>query len=269
MIKRYIYIVSFLAVLSSCTSEKEVVIPMPDYENEPVIECYLQPGRNYRLTLTRSVPYLSESNISEDPNAIVTINYQGSIDTLHYFPHFDTLSGNYYNYYSPKTVPFDFNSSFYLHIIDKNGKEITANTRLIQPVKIDSVEFIYNDRNLSYPQIYFKDNPTTANFYRYMVKRDSLHEAVVTDLITDDKLLESELVVLGGRPRFEPWDPVFIILYHLTREHYEFLMSTREARSANGNPFSQPSQIRSNIKGAIGIFTGLAYDMKVLPATTP
>jgi len=68
-----------------------------------------------------------------------------------------------------------------------------------------------------------------------------------------------------SEPDFKKNDTVGIRIYSLHKEHYEYLESLSNARRSNGNPFTQPGSIKSNIRGGLGIFTSLVYmDKKIV-----
>ena len=41
----------------ACNLEKEIEIELPEYGGQIALECCLEPGKPYRLTLTRSTAY--------------------------------------------------------------------------------------------------------------------------------------------------------------------------------------------------------------------
>src|SRR5690606_2082143 len=75
-----------LASMSACNLEREVEIVLPAYESQPVVECYLEPGKAFRLLLSKSnsyfdpipsddlLPYLESLLIS---NADIRIRFAG------------------------------------------------------------------------------------------------------------------------------------------------------------------------------------------------
>ena len=65
---------------TACNLTKEVDIQLPEYTVQPVVECYLEPGKPFRLLLTRSYGFfdplgLDSSFISKTliSDAVVTI----------------------------------------------------------------------------------------------------------------------------------------------------------------------------------------------------
>ena len=84
------------------------------------------------------------------------------------------------------------------------------------------------------------------------------------DYDVDDRLNDGTNFTLGTSYIFDPGDRLFVTLYHFDRPYYLFRQSVNDARNANGNPFSQPSAIKSTVEGGIGVFTILSYERKRL-----
>jgi hypothetical protein len=266
---------------SACGNlEKEIDHDLPEYQSQYVVECYLEPGQPFRLLLTRSVPYFEPFPDSADlaawaeallvDSAQVTISHNGKdyvleneID-LDYLVSFSKVA----NYSNADTVPFDYDHDFFLKIITPDGKTISAVTRLLPVVPIDSVvvEFDKEQDTLARVLTYLTDDPTTANYYRRMLHENSLDSIPAQDFTTFDDFVDNGQLVFGSGYGFEEGDTVYNSIFHIDRSYFEFWESTFNSLNANGNPFGQPSAIISNLQGdanAIGIFTGLSYDRVV------
>jgi hypothetical protein len=259
-------IIIFTALLSSCNMEKEIDLALPEYESKMIVECYLDPGNPYRLSLFESVSYFEEPSLPSIDSALVTISHNGIVDTLKFNPYLDIITNKFYNYVSDSLVlvPFDYTSEFFLEIRDRNGRVATSRAKIAPPVTIDTVEFVFNSDSMAYPLTQFTDNPNMTNYYRYLVIRYTYTGPEVQDFQFDDLLLTSSQVALGSNYTLEKSDFVIITLYHVEESYFAFLESAAAAVDANGNPFGQPSAIKSNITGGIGIFAGLSYDRKEL-----
>lgn len=251
--------------LYSCTNlEKEIDLALPEYENKLVVECYLEPGQPYRLLLTESLSYFEDPNNPFVDNAMVIISHNGTPDTLKNDFLLDVAKNKTYNYTSPALVPFDYTGEFTLEIRDRKGRYVTGRTIIPVPVKIDTIKFEYNEDSLAFPLTTFHDDLSTTNFYRYQVTRDSYLGDELIDFILDDKLNTSSEISLGSAYKLESNAYIIVTLYHITEDYYDFLESAGSAIDANGNPFGQPATIKSNVKGGLGIFTGLSFDRKIL-----
>ncbi len=262
---------AFAVTLVSCNLEQEIDINLPDYESRYVVECYLEPGQPFSLLLTQTASYFdpfpsTNAEFLDDilvDGATVTIAHGGQTFTLQNGLFFNPLSRKAYNYLAPDLVPTDYEQSFELNIVTPDGKTITATTRILRPVPIDSivVEFLEDD-TLARVLTYFKDIPNEQNYFRRMFHEHSLDSIPLQDFATDDRFVEDNFV-FGSAYNFAAGDTVFNTIFHIDRPYYDFFNSVQTAASSNGNPFGQPSPIISNLQGTanvIGIFTGLTYE---------
>lgn len=276
---KYLSILSILAGIlffSACGNlEKEIDLNLPVYESQYIVECYLEPGENFRLALSRSVPYFEPfptdpaefvSNILVD-SAEVVISHAGKDYILKNELDLAAFINQtkVYNYHLPEKVPADFDNDFSLKIITPDGKTITATTRILPVVPIDSVvvEFDADRDTLARALTYLTDDPNTSNYYRRMYHINSLDSIPDQDFTTNDDFVDDRKIVFGSGYDLKEGDTIYNTIFHIDRAYFEFWESTFNAFSSNGNPFGQPSGIVSNVKGdanAIGIFTGLSYD---------
>lgn len=269
--------ISLTALLSACNLEQEVDITLPSYNSRPVIEAYLEPGKPFRVLITRSDGYFDEFPGLEDfpggilyDSAQVAITHRGETYVLNNQISFDPVAGKLYNYGNSETVPENIEEPFELFVQFPDGTEAYARTQLLPRVAIDSVvvEFPEGDMpedTLARALTYFTDDPTQVNFYRRMLHDGSL-DSLRQDFVADDQIVDDGLVVFGTGFNFAEGDTIINTLYHITEEYATFLESLDAAVSANGNPFGQPSPIISNIEGsanALGVFTGLIYERRM------
>jgi hypothetical protein len=257
----------FPLLLGSCSLQKEIDLDLPPFQSELVAECYLEPGQPYQLTVFQSTSFFDRPEPILATNVIVTITHQNVTDTLAFRPYFDRKTQRFFTHTSPKTVTGKPGDSYTLRIKDTRGREMTGTTKLLQPVPIDTVEWRFNEQNNAYVLARFRDNPETANYYRFMVHRDSLQTGPVSNITTGDNVEDNNQIILGTAFRFQELDTVYVTLYHLEEAYYQFLNSVGDAQNANGNPFAQPGRIQSTLTGGIGVFTNLAYDRKRLLIT--
>lgn len=264
----------FLLFLAACNLEKEIDLQLPEYENQFIVECYLEPGQPFTLLLSRSASYFDPfptttneflENILED-DAEVTITHNDITYTLKNQLVFNPFTRKVFNYFSEEKVPVDYESDFELYIRTKDGKIISAETRILPVIPIDSVvvQFAESD-TLARVLTYFTDVPQQKNYFRRMLHLSSLDSIPEQDFATDDRFVE-DLVVFGTAYDYAEGDTIINTLYHIDQAYYEFLLSVAIAVNANGNPFGQPSPVISNLQGdadALGIFTGLSYDRVV------
>lgn len=261
-VRHLLFLISTL-ILFQCNFEKEIDIKLPDYAKTPYIECYLEPGKPYRLLAYKSIGYFEGLVPTPIRDANISITHRGETIVLLY----DTIPRigdiRYYNYRSNDTskVPVHYNEAFNLSITI-NGATYTSVSSISPFVSIDSLYKNCNNEARCQLGIRFKDKVNTTDYYRFLTFADSLGGDVKQDFLLNDELFDTEDVELAGGYSFNDGQTVVVRLYHLTQEHYDFLVSVKNSQNANGNPFAQPASIKSNIPGIIGIFTGLNYDSK-------
>ena len=259
---KYFYFLLF--ILFSCDFQKDITVNLPSYDGKLVVECYLESGKPYRLALTESVPYLSAPTLPDVPDARVIVRYKGINDTLRYKPAIDSVSRKIYNYSSQKLAIYDTLNDYELIIEDKKGRFISSKTRFLGKTNINSIQTSFNNTKEALLLVRFKDNPKNTDFYRMSFHKNKLTNSPTRDFHFNDILFASENSGIGSGFQFKEKDSVFVTLYHIEEGYYQFLRSTAAAARANGNPFSEPAVILSNIKNGIGVFTTLTFDRKFL-----
>ncbi len=253
-----------------CNLEKEIEIKLPETEERYVVECYLQPGLPFNLLLSRTSGYFDP--IPEDnlefldqllvDGAEVRIKSANKVFTLQNQLAFNPITKKLFNYFSPELVPAGTGQVYDLEIITRDGEVLTATTRIMPVVKIDSVVIEFDDTDtLARVLTYFTDIPDEHNYYRRMIQHSSLDTVPDQDFTADDRFVE-RTIVFGTSYDYGRGDTIINTIFHIEKAYFEFLESVQFAVSSNGNPFAQPSPIISNIQGprVMGIFTGLSYD---------
>lgn len=270
---RNIISLSALAIVAlsytACDLERSIDLNLPEFESQLVVECYLEPGKPYRAVLSETIGYFGAplgASLPTVSGATIVITHAGQRDTLIEGLYFDPFTQQIFNYGNNAIVPADFDNDFTLEVIDSLGRGLTATTRMLRPIAVDSVQSLpfnaFGGNALSI-LTYFTDDPAATNYYyltqhRTRVSGDSLkvNFAIGDDLINR---AETNQIVIGGPPSYEPNDTVILTLYHISESYSTFIESTAAAEANNGNPFAQPGSIRSNVQGGLGIFTGLNY----------
>jgi hypothetical protein len=257
-----VIIALLLFCLLSCKLDKTIEVVLPPYEPKTMVECYLEPGKAYKIFLTKSISYF-DSLYPIVQHAQITITYKGKVDTLKYRPMFDTTSSKFYLYAANNVIPNEFDIPYTLKIIEQNGQEITGETSLFAPVKIDTILYTYSNKasgNVSL-QVKLTDNHQTEDYYRLLVNRNTLlGDAKNSDDLYSDVNLQSTHLEFRVEDRFDKNDTLIVTLAHISKELYDFSKSVKQAEKANGNPFVQPAAIKSNVTGnALGIFAGYTY----------
>ncbi len=275
------YVILFLFVsslfLSGCGDlEKDILVDLPEYENQIVLEAYLEPGKPFRLLLTNSASYFAPFPQEEDQflqsillqDATVSITYNNEVIELTNQFSFDAETGKLFNYFNQRNVPEDYEKSFDLQVTTPTGETIMATTKILPVVPIDSTLIFFDEDQdtLARAETYLTDDGDTHNFYRRTVHLGSLENEAEQDFVTDDVFFETEKFFFGTAPDYTIGDTLIFTIYHIDQDYFQFWRSVQLSILSNGNPFGQPSPIISNLGGtanAIGVFTGLSYDREV------
>lgn len=258
--------------LMACNLTQDVEIVLPDYERQPVVECYLEPGKPFRLLMTRSYAFFDKLGLDSTflqntllDGALVTVTYNGQTDTLRNQLTADIAPVKIFNYIGQNLVPGTPGTEFVLNIRLAEGGEITSTTSMISVVPIDSVvvEFSAEFDTLARLLTYITDDENQENFYRRLLNYKSLDSFPDQDFLVSDRFTQTALIAFGTGYDLVEGDTVFNSIFHITREYYDFVESVQLAVVGNLNPFSQPSPVKSNVRGSanpIGIFAPLVYD---------
>jgi hypothetical protein len=263
-----------LLALPSCSDfQKDIVVPLPDYSPELVVECYLESNVTPRLTVTESVAYLDAVTPVVPLDVTVTLTLpDGRQILLPFRPGQDTLRQKFYTHMGTEPLVARPGDTFRLDVRDTKGRHVTGSATVMASVSIDSLEYKFNDKTAKERRAYlittFRDPDARGDFYRLQLhKHDSIYQAPQTDRLMDDELLNGQNFPVGTAYDFSPGDTITATLYHIDEPYYRFRRSSRDARNANGNPFAQPSAVYSTVQGGIGVFTVLNYSRRriVLP----
>ncbi|HET9502666.1 MAG TPA: DUF4249 family protein [Hymenobacter sp.] len=270
--------------LAGCNDfQKSIDVPLPNYQNQLVVECYLENGAVPRLSVTESVPYLDNgqaaaagSQVLALPNGQtvqlptdVTVNLTlpgGRVVNLPFRPGLDAATGKYYTHSGTAALAAAAGQQFALDVQDKRGRHVVGTAVVPTFVPIDSVKYKFNtavDRK-AYFLTKWTDPAATTDFYRIQLHKGKPSNNSETDNDVRDRLFNGQAYAQVTRYRFDPNDTITATLYHVDSAYFNFRQSVRDARNANGNPFAQPAGIRSTVQGGVGVFSVLVKDQKTL-----
>jgi hypothetical protein len=265
-----------LPALVACNLTKEVNIELPEYDRQPVVECYLEPGKPFRLLLTQSYGYFDPFGLDSTflqktllDSAVVTIAYNGRVDTLKNQLSFELSPFKIYNYTGANLVPATPGIKYALKILLKDGKDINSETVMAPIVPIDSIKVQFSEETDTLARIltYISDpDPTQENYFRRLLNYGSLDSLPDQDFLTSDRIAQTPLIAFGTGYELAEGDTVYNTVLHIEKAYYDYVESVQLAVFGNLNPFAQPSPIKSNVRGSanpLGIFTGLMYDRKM------
>lgn len=276
--KQYIALsVILMSFLSACNLEKEVEIDLPDYTVQPVVECYLEPGKPPVLLLTKSADFFAPFDTSLGQfvqnilleGATAVVKYGSITDTLRNDIYIDTESTRFYNYVGSELIPYAPGTQFDLSITLPDGNTIASSC--VMPVRtlIDSlvVEWSPTRDTLARILTYITDDPNTTNYWRRILNYGSLTDSLPDqDFLVRDNINTTSKIAFGTGYELKEGDTVYNSIFSITEAYLNYVESVQLAVFGNQNPFASPSPIKSNVTGTsnpLGIFTPLIYDRKI------
>ena len=271
-IKQYIIWSLSVLALVSCNLDQEIEIELPEYTPQVVVECYIENGQELRVLLSESVPYFDV--IPQDPleylgnilleGATVSISYNGNTYELEEGLVVNPFTLQLNNYSNSEVVDVEPGTVFELDIILADGSVLTSSSSMVVPIPIDSSSIQFNPLQPEFARtlIYGTDPSPEPNYIRRILHKGSL-DSLEIDFVTSDDLVDTEIFLFGSDYSFEVGDTIINTMIHINKEYYDFFQSAAGAAFINGNPFGQPGQFISNIKGPgdpIGIFTCMSRE---------
>ena len=249
----------------SCSLEREIDIKLPPYQRQLVAECYLEENQPIKILLTETTSYFDSLKDPTFNDAEITVFSKGQTFQVPLDPLIDPLFVKYYNYRNPTPITFEQGQEFTITIKDKKGRMLQGTSQVLAKPVIDSAGY-----NVRLPDssanlvVWIKDDPSTNNFYRIIVNKDSLNSSSSLDFTFTDNQLNGRTFPVGTGYRFKVGENLIIRLYNIEQQYYNYLETIEDAERANGNPFAQPASIVSAMDGGFGIFTTLNFVTKEL-----
>lgn len=254
--RRYWPILVLTLLLSACNREKVVDLDLPEYERELVVECWLEPGKPYRMALTESVGYFDDLELPVINDATAYVIY--GTDTIDLLPIPSVDEGRIFNYGAFQTVPYDYSSEFKLYVEDTQGRVVTGSARIKEPVQFTRLEYEFNDVDSALVRVAFTDNPNEENFYLFVLHENGLDTRREIAIELDDRSAQNGEMLLSTLYFRQRGDTAIVSVYSITEDVFDYIESSEAAEGANGNPFAPPTSVLSNVTGGIGIFAGLS-----------
>jgi len=189
-LKLLVLIFSAIVLFISC--EKDITVNLPKQKQQYVVEGYIENGLPAYVMLSKTADYFSpvDSTALQQymvKNATIVISDGDITDTL---LQVDPSIG--YFYFSPKIIGQTGKNyslriitpeNYSLRIITPDNELLTAETKMLPAVPLDSVWFKIQEGkdSLGYVWAHLKDPDTLGNCYRWFAKR--LNKAVVCQTI--------------------------------------------------------------------------------------
>ncbi|PLX05975.1 MAG: hypothetical protein C0596_15885 [Marinilabiliales bacterium] len=285
MKKQYIISIAIISLIlfSIISCEKDITVELPRPDEKLTIEGTIELNEYPIVFLSKNqayfdavdTTYVNDLLINEDV-ATVIVSYNGTHDTLtqQYVPRWP-----YYAFVGSK-FQGQLNSSYELKVI-YNGKEYTSTTNILDTVAIDSVGFdVLGDLDsIGFITVRWQDPASIGDYYSLYTKHVCVQEwfyrPFFSTHVSDDKLLNGDAFefypVTRGYERndyyndfddpndttssflyqvaYKIGDTVTVKLAKIDENSYQFWNSWYRNMMTEGNPFTNPASVKTNIIG--------------------
>jgi len=257
-----------------------------------VVEGYIENGQGPIVFLSKSLSYFSKISPEILANSFIhgAEVYVSNGSKTHKLKEYGIPAGSGYTVYyytiddaNPSTAfTGEFNTSYDLRIVIES-KEYTATTTIPSLAKtLDSLWWKKAPDNPDTNKVVLMSRVTDpagfGNYIRYYTRvNDSLFLAppasVFDDQIVDGTTYDIEAehgidrnkdIDFENYSFFQRGDTVTVKFANIDLKTYDFWRTMEFSYASIGNPFSSPTKVLGNVKGALGYFGGYAVQYKTL-----
>lgn len=275
--KKLIFILPILFLAIAC--EKDISVDLPTPTSKVVVDGYVENGLPPYLILSRNSGYFEpvdsgSLNNNSEKGAIVIVDDGFVRDTM---AEIDTIiNGNKISGIYIATKMFGIAGRNYsLTISTKSGELLSASTKLQGAIPLDSLWFKVqeNKDSLGFIWANLNDPDTIGNCYRWFAKRITKDPFFIAPFgsVFEDKFINGkkfdfaynrgsiqnstasdDINVESGF--FKKGDTVIVKFCTIDHSTFEFWRDAENQLGNNGSPFAVPSNVKSNIKGGLGVW---------------
>lgn len=231
------------------------------------IECYCVPGQMFNLTATRIAP------IDEDQYLDYSLEFETWITTEETFRLWHSLyhEGTYiYNYASDRRLNPALTDSVQLRMTAPDGAVVMAATAIPPQAELHNVR-IEGRRIVAEYRTDANETEKSGSDRCFILSIMGWGDG--GRILSEERLFREYTEAITACQNYDlpseeklgtSIDSVAVELKRMTREGYLYQLSVKEAQAANRDPLIQPSPLRGNITGALGVFTSYTRDRHVL-----
>jgi len=270
--KRFFFIAAIALLAASCDNgylESENV-------EQLVVEGWIESGHAPVVFVSSTMPVSSTPRPISDINehilryAEVYIDHNGIREYLT-----ARLTDRYtiQNYFTSPTLRGTVGESYRLHVkwLDYEADAICT---IPEPVPIDTAWFEKGINDTSFvAKLTFKNNPADKRYYQSFLRigdyTNNFKEVNFTSL--DGSLIGTDIIETFMKPLsetewndvyFHPGDTVAVKLATTEKPIYEFWSSYANYTNSEGTVLTAPTNLKGNIKNAIGYWAGYGIDIR-------
>ena len=259
-INKYLIFICFCFQFSGCVLNNDANIEFPGIEQKLMMECYLTPGRNFEMRLMEANSFQDDLVLQLAWNADIFIKSDDKEIGLLNILNVNDATNYVFNYGVPDIVPDDYKGMYTIEVATESGEQITASASALKFIPIGNVQEVENEIRVKFKV----PLDTKEKFFSIIAEGIAGDEIKIIIEDFDGSFWAEEEITLSLRGDFENWESLKVKLMHISSDYYQFRESVDNAHSANIDPFTVPTQIKSNVNGGIGIFTFYTIDALVI-----
>ncbi|NME69457.1 hypothetical protein [Flammeovirga aprica] len=243
-----------LLLLLGCSAEEEWINIPSNSERFFSVEAYLTDNRKIEITVINNILLTDELIVKPVWYADVFVSNNEQEYALKNLTYTRSADNRFINYVSDDDISFE-EGTLSLSIDYKDSIFLTAEASVLSPVTLDSV-LLYDSQNVGF---YFEKGEDTE-YYKtlvYVYLKDTMKEV---NQIHHIDATQNTLVINETIDELMDADSAYYILSKISKDHYMYERSVRNAILANIEPTVKADTIYSNIQNAKGIFTFMSND---------
>lgn len=282
---KYYTAVLLTLLITSCTKDVNN-LKLPDFEQKLVLSSFISPDLLVNeLTVDCNMNNFGKLLSPEPPGKVTILLTNGTdevrIDT--------TLLKSIHNKILVKNMPVKEGKSFKIKVINDKGLSAEASCTVPDKrdfhIEVDTTRLLSTDpfggniRSTLSIKVSITDFPGESNYYRLLITGQSYGNPRGTeiaeqpdkgDLVFSDKGKDGKKFVLRSVTFFSnnidsiaKVDSSFLRIYLLNTDkpYYDFHQSLLTSlNSGDGNPFSEPAPLYSNVSNGVGILASYTVD---------
>ena len=282
IIQSFAILIAFSILYSSC--EKDISIDVPEPPDKLVVEGFIETGSFPYVILTKNSAYYSTFNLTDINkyfvhDAVVKVSDGTDTVTLQEIT-LDTAGVQISVYFSLNMIGQE-GKTYSLHI-EAEGKTVDAVTSILPSIQLDSIWVVFNekpdfpDKVRMYCQL--TDPSQLGQYVRYFTKVDTETFKPGLNSVFDDALINgttfkfpldrgynrNDSIDFDSYGLYNKGDTITLKWCNIDKAHFDFWRTLEFSLGSQGNPFSSPLEIKSNIVGGLGIWGGYSPSYKTI-----
>ena len=282
IIQSFTLLIAVAILFSSC--EKNISIDVPAPPDKLVVEGFIETGSFPYVILTKNSAYYSTFNLTDINKYFVhdaVVKVSDGTDTVTLQEIIYDTAGVQISVYFGFGLLGQVGKTYSLHI-EAEGKTVDAVTTILPSIQLDSIWVTYNE-NPDFPdkvRLYcqLSDPAQLGQYVRYFTKVDTEVFEPGLNSVFDDVLINgttfkfpldrgynrNDSIDFDSYGLFNKGDTITVKWCNIEKAHFDFWRTLEFSLGSQGNPFSSPLEIKSNIVGGLGIWGGYSPSFKTI-----